>query len=254
MGRVDEKDYYEPILVKSAFKGNGNKNLSVKQYLYMVMLYLHDMINDHKATTKLKNNKNKLTEWKIQLCMNINFISSRDTGGTCTIYVLSDNEEIMWGNETDDIIKELFKSFLNNYQKEEHIMTGWSNFLFESVELLEGDNLHKINFKRGKSYIKSPKWLKSKKATINLQNKNDNNCFQYAITVALNHQNIGKYLERISNIKHFINRYNLKGIDFPGHHKEDDEKLEKNNMEIDWKKFEQNNKTIALNILFVLQQ
>ena len=186
--------------------------------------------------------------------MNINFISSKDTGGTCPIYVLSHNEEIMWGNETDDIIKELFKSFLNNYQKEEQLMTGWSYFLFESVELLEGDNLHKINFKRGKSYIKSSEWLKSKKATINLQNKNDNNCFQNAITVALNHQNIGKYLERISNIKHFINQYNLKGLDFPAHHKEDDEKLEKNNMEIDWKKFEQNNKTIALNILFVLQQ
>ena len=46
----------------------------------------------------------------------------------------------------------------------------------------------------------------------------------------------------------------MKGLDFPAHHKEDDEKLEKNNMEIDWKKFEQNNKTIALNILFVLQQ
>ena len=129
-------------------------------------------------------------------------------------------------------------------------MRGWSNFVFESVELLDY-HLHKINFKRGKSYRKSPKWLKSTKATINPQNKNDNKYFQYAITVALNHQNIGKYLERISNIKHFINQYNLKGLDFPAHHKEDDEKLEKNNMEIDWKKFEQNNKTIALNILFV---
>ena len=112
-------------------------------------------------------------------------------------------------------------------------------------------HLHKINFKRGKSNEISPKWLKSTKATINPQNKNDNRCFQYAITVALNHQNIGKYLERISNIKHFINRDTLKGIDFPAHHKEDDEKLEKNYMEIDWKKFEQNNKAIALNILFV---
>ena len=36
----------------------------------------------------------------------------------------SDNEEIRSDNETDDIIKELFKSFLNNYQKEEQIMTG----------------------------------------------------------------------------------------------------------------------------------
>ena len=107
LGEADEKDHYKSILVKSVFKGNykkyesrgdGNKNLSVKQYLYMIISYLRDMINDHKATTKSKNNKNKSAEWKIQLCININFISSKDTGRTCTIYVWSGNEEIMWGS------------------------------------------------------------------------------------------------------------------------------------------------------------
>ena len=44
--------------------------------------------------------------------------------------------------------------------------------------------------------------------------------------------------QRIPNIKPFIDQYNWKEIDFPSHSK-------------DWKKFEQNNKTIALNILFV---
>ena len=32
-------------------------------------------------------------------------------------FVWSDNEEIRMGNETDDIIKRLLNSFLNNYQK-----------------------------------------------------------------------------------------------------------------------------------------
>ena len=49
--------------------------------------------------------------------MCVNFISSRDTRETCSIYVRSDNEEIREGNETDDIIKGLLNSFLNNYQK-----------------------------------------------------------------------------------------------------------------------------------------
>ena len=44
--------------------------------------------------------------------------------------------------------------------------------------------------------------------------------------------------QRISKIKPFINNYNLKDIEFPSHSK-------------DWKKFEQSNKTIAHNILFV---
>ena len=39
---------------------------------------------------------------------------------------------------------------------------------------------------RSGSYIDSPDWIKSKKATINTINKKDNKCFQYAVTVALN--------------------------------------------------------------------
>ena len=49
----------------------------------------------------------------------VNFVSSKDKGETRTIVVWSDNEEIRSGNKTDDIIKRLLNSFLNNYQKEE---------------------------------------------------------------------------------------------------------------------------------------
>ena len=121
--------------------------------------YLRDVINEHKAAIKLKNNKTQSGEWKIQLSMHVNFISSKDTGETRTIYVWSDNAEIMMGNKTNDIIEELFKSFLDNCQKEEKIMRGASDFISESVELLEY-HLHKISLRRGKSYIKSSEWLK----------------------------------------------------------------------------------------------
>ena len=49
--------------------------------------------------------------------MDVNFVSSNDTGEICTIFVLNDKEEIRLGKETDDIIKRLINSFLNNYQK-----------------------------------------------------------------------------------------------------------------------------------------
>ena len=57
------------------------------------------------------------------------------------------------------------------------------------------------------SYIDSPKWLKNKKSTINPKNKDDK-CFQYAITILLNHEQILKDLQRISKIKPFIDQYN----------------------------------------------
>ena len=55
------------------------------------MPYLSDLINDHKAIRKDSN------EWKIQISMCVNFISSRDTGETRYIFVRSDNEEIRPG-------------------------------------------------------------------------------------------------------------------------------------------------------------
>ena len=56
--------------------------------------------------------------------MRVNFISSRDTGEIRTYYVWSDNVGIMQGNDTYDIIKEIFESFLYNYQKAKKILKG----------------------------------------------------------------------------------------------------------------------------------
>ena len=84
----------------------------------------------------------------------------------------SDNEEIRIGNETDDIIKKLINSSLNNYQKEEIILRNGSNFVFECVDLLSY-RIHKASLKRGSSYIKSPELILNKKATINSENEDD---------------------------------------------------------------------------------
>ena len=85
--------------------------------------------------------------------------------------------------------------------------------------------------------LDSLKWLKNKKSTINLKN-NDNNCFQYTLTIPLNYQKVKKDPQKLLKIKPFINQYNWKEIDFPSERR-------------DWKKFELNNKSISLNILFV---
>ena len=146
----NDDNYYKPILFKSSLnenykyyesRGDKNKQLSVNQYRYKIMLYLSKLINDHETN-----------EWKIQINMHVNFISSNDTGETRTIFVWSDNEEIRSGNETDDIIKRLLKSFLTNYQNEEKILRNGSNFVFESVDLLSY-SFHKISLRRGRSYI-----------------------------------------------------------------------------------------------------
>ena len=99
---------------------------------------------------------------------------------------------------------------------------------------------HKVNFKRGGSYIYSPDWIKNKKATINPKNEDDK-CFQYAATIALNYEEIESHPERVSNIKPFINKYDWEGINYPS--KKDESKM-----------FERNIPTIAINILYIKEK
>ena len=73
---------------------------------------------------------------------------------------------------------------------------------------------YKVNSRGGGSYIDSPNWIKNKKATINPKNKDDK-CFEYAITITLNYEEIKKNPERASSIKPFTNKYKSKGINYP---------------------------------------
>ena len=110
------------------------------------------MINNHKTHE----------EWKIQLTMQIIFISSLDTGEFHIMHSKSNNVEILMGIETDDIIKEFFKSLKERYQKGLETKMKGSQFIFENVDLLYY-HLHRISLNRGGSYIDSPTWIKQKK-------------------------------------------------------------------------------------------
>ena len=57
----------------------------------------------------------------------------------------------------------------------------------------------------------SPNWTKKQKAKVNPINKIDNKCFNFAVKVALNHEEIGKDAEIITKIKPFINIYEWEG-------------------------------------------
>ena len=63
-------------------------------------------------------------------------------------------------------------------------------------------------------------------------NTNDNYCFAYSITAALQHEETGKNPQRISKFRPFVNSYNWNDISFPA-------------ASVNFKIFEQNNKSIA---------
>ena len=132
---------------------------------------------------------------------------------TRIMHTRSDNIEIMIRKDNDEIIEDLFKSFLQKYEENLQTKMRGSDFEFHGVNFLYYD-FNEIRLNRGGSYIDSPKWLKNKKSTINSKN-NDDKCFQYAVTLALNLDKIKRDSQRISKIKPFIDQYNGKDIDFP---------------------------------------
>ena len=142
---IDE-DYYKPTLVKSGYNSNyiqyeskGDKILTVKEYLGLIKPYLANMINDYKSKG----------EWKIQLTAEINFTSLKpDSDETRIMHTKSDNTEIMIGSDTNEVIKELFKSFLQRYQEGFQEKMRSSDFEFDDIHLLYYD-FNKISLNRG---------------------------------------------------------------------------------------------------------
>ena len=149
------------------------------EYLEKIRSHLRDMINDLK----------KSGEWKIHLTMKSKFMSLTDSDEKRTMYSKNDNSAIMIGNNADEIIQNFFDQLAHKYHIGlEQSMQG-SKFVLDYVSgMLYLCNNISIN--HGGQYINSSKWIKSKKAIINLNNNNDGKCFQYAVTDVLIHEQI----------------------------------------------------------------
>ena len=155
-----DKDHYKPVLVKSGYNNNyiqyeskGDKILTLKEYLALIEKYLRKLINYYK-------NKG---EWKLQLTAEIRFASLKPgSDETRVMHRKSNNEEVMNGSDTDEIIKGLFESFLQKYEKNLQEKMKGSDSEFDGVDFLYYD-FNKISSNRGGSYIDSPKWIKNKK-------------------------------------------------------------------------------------------
>ena len=122
---------YKPTIVRSGYNNNYieyrsevDKLLTVEEYLALIEPYLRELINNYQSKG----------EWKIQLTAEINFISLRPgSDETRVMHTRSVNEEFMNGSDTDEIIKELFKSLLQRYQENLQEKMGGSDFAFDSV-------------------------------------------------------------------------------------------------------------------------
>ena len=86
--------------------GGRNKTLSIEEYLNRIRPHLKYIINDLK----------KFDTWKIQLTIEINFISSKDNDEERVMDSKSDNIEFIIYDTVDEVNEELFELFLNRCQ------------------------------------------------------------------------------------------------------------------------------------------
>ena len=168
------KDHCKPKLGNSGYNNSyvqyesrGDRILSIREYLTLIEKYLRELINQYKNEG----------EWKVQLSAEINFMSLKPgSDETRVMYTRNDNEEFMSGDDTNEIIKLLFESFLQRFEENLQNKMRGSNLnlmvlIFSIIVLIK------------RAYIDSPKWLRNKKSTINPKH-NDGKCFQYAVTLA----------------------------------------------------------------------
>ena len=198
----------------------------ITNYLEKIKPYLIALIDEKKIFNQ-----------KIQLDIAINLIHLTKSD-RITFYVKSKNIECYISDNSEDVLNLLYDSLLKYFNDKLLICRTDSSYVLKSVEGLS-IHFHKIDLKRGSSYIPTPKWLEIKQATINPKNMNYNFGFVYAATIAIYHKEIGDHPERISN-KLFQHAYKLdwNGFDFPA-------------FTSDYKIFEKNNKDITLSILYV---
>ena len=135
----------------------------------MIRPYLRDLINEHKpideSNDESDNDDIDRAEWKIQLTMQNSCISTKRFEETCIIYTKSEALEVFMGSDTEDVIDKLFNTLLQRFQRaQETSNERGSEFIPDSVELLYY-HFQRIDIRRAKSYIMSPDWIASKKAT-----------------------------------------------------------------------------------------
>ena len=212
----NDREYYKPIETKGAFDGNyilyesnGDNISALFEYFEKIKPYLYNLIDFYKEQG----------EWKLQLSMQIRFISFINANEIQIMHSKSDNVDIMSGYSTDDIINKLIKSFGKRFQEGLETKMSGSNYVLDRIDLLEY-HFHKITLNRGSSYIPTLPWFANKKYKINPQNTKDNKCYLYAIVLALNYLKIANNPQRISNLIQFLPNCNWNEKDFPAGYKE----------------------------------
>ena len=151
---------------------------------------------------------------KINIRLNITFMKQIEKVNVG--FFKSNAREIINENDIETVISDAGNEFINRISEWISEGSGW---VIKSVDKHEID-ISKYKPLRGSSYLPLPEKIKNKKAMINIQNKNDNECFRWChlaflFPVKQNAERISKYKEHIDKVKHDKINFPVKLKDIP---------------------------------------
>ena len=204
------EESFNPIELEQAlnkayrsYRINGRSRMDVDTFFDRIRQNLIDLMN--RELTDLGSAKVQTTAWirfRVEDKNGVDRVEKPFNSKTTEIHQSSDLNEIIDGMLTH------MKTQIENPA------LANSRFLFDEVLFLDV-NFHRLDLTRGSSYIPLPSCIVSKKAVINPKTENDEECFKWAVTAALNHKEIGKNPQHISNIMRYVNNYNWSRLEFP---------------------------------------
>ena len=199
-GLVKEKSSLDDFANKYVIEGIFG--LTPIQYFERIKKTLIDFFTYH------KNIKFRLVLVCIMEKQNYDFKIGITSIETAKAYFSS---ETLLNLRADEAMKLVEDSFRSIEEKIQSFVQDGSAWQFKEVEQLE---IHTTehNPVKGSSYIDLPKWIKDKKAIINIKNKDDK-CFLWCILRYLYPKEING--ERIGDLKKYEFSLNTKGITFP---------------------------------------
>ena len=199
-GLVKEKSSLEDFANKYVIEGIFG--LTPIQYFERIKKTLINFFTYH------KNIKFRLVLVCIVEKQNYDFKIGITSIETAKAYFSSETLQNLRADEAMKLVEDSFRSIEEKVQSYAQNGSAWQ---FKEVEQLE---IHTVKFNplKGSSYIDLPKWIKDKKAIINIKNRDDK-CFLWCILRYLYPKK--RDAEWIGDLKKYEFSLNTKGISFP---------------------------------------
>lgn len=172
--------------------------------------------NCKKSLVRLLTNIRNKSNIKYKLCLQATFYKKIKSGNRyhtqfTDMYIQNKNQEIiLQSTNINELISKNFTQIIERIEQIEQMESGWIFYKVKNLFL----NTAKYIPLSGSTYIDLPKFIKKKKAVLNIKN-NDCYCFKYCIIAGRHPISFKKHPDRVKNYLKYVNEFPDDGFQYP---------------------------------------